>query len=203
MRRCACPALLGQESTTRTCGRESRERERESSYGDSKRWVTHEKREGAIERTKTLMQTPFFRHLIHACMCTSTKMCKCDCARAMCRKLWVQQVSVCTHTVVHGVVVLHVYETLKALSRKFCQEKNEHSSLHDLTPWPSWPKTKSSIRRLVSEPFKVRLDLSCWYLCHQLAFHQSLWVEASRFPEACVSESPTFLISWFSAMPLY
>ena len=74
----------------------------------------------------------------------------------------------------------------------------------------------SSIRRLVSvsgctEPltnsqtslFHVRLDLSCWYLFHQLAFHQSLWVQASRFPEACVSERPTFLISWFSMMRLY
>ena len=70
------------------------------------------------------------------------------------------------------------------------------------------------IRRLGSvsactEPLKisqtssshVRLALSCWYLFHQLAFHQSVWVQPSRFPEACVSERPTFLISWFSMMP--
>ena len=57
------------------------------------------------------------------------------------------------------------------------------------------------IHRLSS--FHVRFNLSCWYLFHQLAFHQSLVVEASRFPEACVTERPTFLISWFSMMPLY
>ena len=39
--------LLGQVSTARTCGRESRERE--SSYGDSKRWMRREKGEGEIE----------------------------------------------------------------------------------------------------------------------------------------------------------
>ena len=36
-----------------------------------------------------------------------------------------------------------------------------------------------------------------------LAFHQPLWVEASRFPKACVSERQAFLISWFSMMTLY
>ena len=51
VRRCACPALLGQVSTARTCGRESRERQRVSSYGDSKRWVRHEKGEGEMEHT--------------------------------------------------------------------------------------------------------------------------------------------------------
>ena len=58
-------------------------------------WVRHETKG---ESGMTHVQTPFYRHLSHACMCTRMKMCKCDCARAMCRKMCVQQVSVCTHT---------------------------------------------------------------------------------------------------------
>ena len=49
----------------------SRERE---SYGDSKRWVRHEKGEGEMERNDTHANT-FYRHLSHACMCTRMKMC--------------------------------------------------------------------------------------------------------------------------------
>ena len=97
----------------------------------------------------------------------------------------------------------------KSVGKNSIEKKNIHHSMTILTK-------NSSIRRLVSVSvctetltnsqtslFHVRLDLSCWYLFHQLAFHQSLWVQASRFPEACVSERPTFLISWFSMMRLY
>ena len=77
-----------------------------------------------------------------------------------------------------------------------------------ITPWPSWQRkilqfvvwVRNPLKNSQTSSFHVRLDLSCWYLFHQLALHQSLWVEASPFPEACVSERPTFLISWFSMM---
>ena len=73
-------------------------------------------------RTKTLMrQTPLF-HELEPCVCvTRMKMCKCDCARAMCRKLCVQQVSVCTPAVVHAVVTTTCVRN----------PENLHSSLHD------------------------------------------------------------------------
>ena len=58
VRRCARPALLRQESTARTCGRESRERERES-YGDSTRRVRNEKGEGQMERHDTYAKNLF------------------------------------------------------------------------------------------------------------------------------------------------
>ena len=51
-----------------------------------------------------MQQTPFWHDLSHACMCTRMKMCTCDCAHAMCRKMCVKQVSVCTPPVVHTVV---------------------------------------------------------------------------------------------------
>ena len=57
VRRCARPVLLGQVSTARTCGRESRERE--SSYGDTKRWVRHEKAESKMERNDTCAKNLF------------------------------------------------------------------------------------------------------------------------------------------------
>ena len=69
--------------------------EGDSSYGNSKDgWdMRQRRRDGDKRHTHT---TNLFRHLSHACMCTRMKMCSCDCARAMCRKMCVQQVSVCT-----------------------------------------------------------------------------------------------------------
>ena len=87
---------------------------------------------------------------------------------------------------------------------------NIHLSMSILTKiffqfvvWVRWVYAQNTLKNSQTSSFYVRLDLSCWCLFHQLAFHQSLWVEASRFPEACVSERPTFLISWFSMMPLH
>ena len=150
------------------------------------------------------------KHLFHeleSCVyVTRMKMCGCDCARAMCRKMCVQQVRVCTHPVVHTIVATTCVRTWKNSVKKILlKKKNIHHSMTIST------KKIYSLRRLGSEPcknaqtssFHVSLDLSWWYVFHQLAFHQSLWVEASRFPEACVSERPTFLISWFSMLPLY
>ena len=51
-------------------------------------------------------------------MCTRMKMCNCDCARAMCRKKCVQQVSVCTcrHEVIPSVAP-------SALQASVCDEQ--------------------------------------------------------------------------------
>ena len=49
----------------------------------------------AHQRSLAMCKEPF--GTLEPCVCvTRIKMCKCDCARAMCRKMCVQQVSVCT-----------------------------------------------------------------------------------------------------------
>ena len=68
----------------------------EMTVKEQQRRVRHESGEGEMERYDTHVQQPFWHDLSHACMCTRMKMCKCDCARAMCRKMCVQQVSGCT-----------------------------------------------------------------------------------------------------------
>ena len=70
--------------------------------------------------------TNLFRHLSHECMCTLMKICRCDCARAMCRKMCVQQVSVLTSTVAHTVVAT---TWVRNPSQK--KKKKQNSSLHD------------------------------------------------------------------------
>ena len=75
-------------------------------------------REKARWRETTHVQTPFYRHLSLACMCTRMKMCEDDCARAMCRKMCVQQVSVCTPPSYRLQSPLHVYELPKNMSEK-------------------------------------------------------------------------------------
>ena len=99
------------------------------------------------------------------------------------------------------------YGVRSKTSSMFFQQKPEKlSRMHSIpgrkltfiTPWPSWQKffnSSSGLQECMyrtpeknqSSSFHVRLDLSCWYLFHQLAFHQSLWNGESRFPEACVS----------------
>ena len=96
---------------------------------EQQRRVKHEIEKARWRGMIHVQQTPFWHDLslTHACTCTRMKMCKCDCARAMCRKMCVQQVSVCTPPVVHTVVATTcVRNPKKTLSRK-----NQHSSLHD------------------------------------------------------------------------
>ena len=156
------------------------------------------------------MQTDtFFMNLSHTCVWHAWEVCEVCSERAVLRKMCVRQVSVCTRSVAHTeVATTCARNPLKTLSRKNFAREEKWTFV---TLWPFWQKTKLQFVFLGSEPFKssqtssfhVRLDLSCWYLFHQLAFHQSLILEASRFLEACVSERPTFLIPWFSMMPLY
>ena len=136
------------------------------------------RQEKARGRDVTHMQTPFHRHLSHACNVhthADVRMC----ADRLCnRQMCVQQVSVCTLPVVHTAVATTCVRNPKNSVEKILSMKkfNTHHSMTILT------KKNSSIRRLGSEPLKnsqassfhVRLDLSCWYLFHQLAFHQSL-----------------------------
>ena len=49
-----------------------------------------------MERNDTNANTFLTDILSHACGVTRMKMWKCDCARAMCRKMCVLQVSACT-----------------------------------------------------------------------------------------------------------
>ena len=78
-----------------------------------------------------------------------------------------------------------------------------------ITPWQSWQKILRCIV-WVRNPLKKNSDIipfpswSFLLVLRPPVFFSSFIVrEASRFPEACVSERPTFLISWFSKMPLY
>ena len=120
---------------------------------------------------------------------------------------------VCSHPVVDTVVATTCVRNpfKKTLSWKILarEKMNIHHSMTILTKkilqfviWVRWVQEQN--------PFKIlRLHRSMSVLIflagtcsHQLAFHQLSRVGASRFPEACVSGRPTFLISWFSMMPL-
>ena len=205
----ACPALSGRESTARTLDGIVREvvvgSGLEVTVREQQRRVRLEKGEGEMVRNDTCAQNLF--GTLEPCVYVHTHEDVCGCAQTHCATekcacdRWVYALSRRTHCSRYYMV----------RNRK----KTGQKKLTFITPWPSWQK-KSSIRCMGSvsvctEPlnkthtssFHVRLDLSCWYLFHQLAFHQLLWVEASRFPEACVSEWPTLLISWFSMLPSY
>ena len=143
-----------------------------------------------MERSRTHTQAPFLQTL------EPWAMRVCDthedvrmCVDKLCnRKMCVRQVSVCTPPVVHTVVATTcVRNPKKTLSRKKNNErKNEHLSLHDHLDKKKIFNSSSGFGKcMYRTPFKknsqtssfhVRLDPSCWYLFHQLALHQSLWV---------------------------
>ena len=90
VRRCACPALLGQVSTTRACGQKS---DVKVGVQVQQRRVKHEKGGSETENKDTHATNTFFLNLSHA---EDVRMC----ADKLCnRKMCVQQVSVCT---LHG-----------------------------------------------------------------------------------------------------
>ena len=70
----------------------------------------------------------FFHELQPCVYVTRMKMCGCDCARAMCRKMCVQQVRVCTHPVVHTIVATTCVRTWKNSVKKILLKKNHHST---------------------------------------------------------------------------
>ena len=176
-------------------------------------WII--RREKARWREMTYVQTLFYRHLSHACMCTQMNLCEVR-ANKMCT-CYVQKnaraTGECMYTpVVHTAVATTCVRNPKNLCREknLAREKiNIHHSMTILTQkifnsssgfGECMYRTPQKFSNIIVH---VRLALSCWYLFHQLAFRQSVWVEASRFPEACVSERPTVLICGFSMMPLY
>ena len=61
---------------------------------------------------------PFDRHLSHARMCTRMKMCRCDCARAMCRKMCVQQTGECMYS---GAEMANVEQLKKIVPFVTCE----------------------------------------------------------------------------------
>ena len=139
VRRGACPALLGRESTARSCGWDrqwsrSREWSRSDRAGTAR--VNHETRDGEMVRTKTLMtQTPFF-HELEPCVCvTRMKMCKCDSARAMCKKN-VRATSECMYTLRRT----HCSRYYMCTKPRKMLEKLSRQKLTFITPWPSWQK---------------------------------------------------------------
>ena len=154
--------------------------------------------------TTHVQQTPFWQTLepcVYVTRMRSVRMCAdkmCTChvqknVRATCECMYTSPV---VHTVAASCVRTPKNSVEKTLSRK---NNNIHHSKTILTK-----KIQFVVR--VRNPLKIlRLQhsMSILIFLHQLAFHQSLWVEASRFPEACVSERQTFLISWFAMMPLY
>ena len=162
-----------------------------------------------MERYDTCANT--FSQTLEPCMCV-TRMKMCEICTECVHQKNVRATSECMYT--HRRTRCSCYYMLtKPNNNVWKTLPREKWTL--ITPWPSWLK-KSPIRRLgtvihvqnlfqnsQTSSFHVRFILSCWYLSHQLPFLQSLWVEASRFPEACVSDRPTFLISWFPMMLFY
>ena len=97
-----------------------------------------------------MRQTPYYMTL-EPCVCvTRMRRCAKYAVSALCnRKMCVQQVSVCTHPVVHTVLATTcVRNTKKLCWDKLCQEK-----MTLITPWPPWQKNYST-RRLGSEPIR-------------------------------------------------
>ena len=100
VRRCACPALVGQVSTARTCGRQK--------SGMVSKWPSRNSKHGwdmRLEKVRwremtRMCKEPFWHPWAMRVPDTHEK-CGCDCARAMCGKMCVR---VCTPPVVHTVV---------------------------------------------------------------------------------------------------
>ena len=193
----ACPALSGRESTARSSGCRSQwirgwEWSRSDRQGTAKKtgesWEER-MRDGEVKDTHA---NTFFMTL-EPCMYVHTHEDVRSMHRVRSAQKNVRATGKCVYTPrrTHCSCYYMCTKPWKNLSEKtLSREKmNIHHFMAILT------KKKSSIRlgsvSVCTEPFHVRLDLSCWYLFQQLAFHQSL------------SERPTFLISWFSMMPLY
>ena len=132
MRSGACPALLGRESTARSCGWVVSEvvvgSGLEVTVKEQQGLEKHESGEGAMERYDACATNTFFFMTLEPCVyVTRIEMCEVRSERAVRRKMRVRQVSVCTPTVVHTVVATTCVRNLK----KNSVEENEHASLHD------------------------------------------------------------------------
>ena len=80
--------------------------------------------EKARWRDVTHVQRTFLPPLSHACMCTRMKMCRCDCAHAMCRKnVRATGERMYTSRRTHCSCYYMCTRPQKTLSRKLCQGK--------------------------------------------------------------------------------
>ena len=198
VRRCACPALIGQVSTARTCGQKG---DVKVGVQEQQRRLKHKKGEGEMKRNDT---TPFLQTL-EPCVYVWHAWKNSDVRRQTVQQKNVRATGECMH-ITHRTHCSCYYMCTK--HKKLYREESVKKKLtfitHDhLTKILQFVALVRNPKNSQTSSFHVRLDPSYQYLFHQLALHQSLWVEASRFPEACVPERPTFLISWFSMMPLY
>ena len=173
VRRCACPALLGQVRHERVDVKVRNGLE--VTVKEQQGWVKHETGESEMERCDTCAKNFIDRHL-SPCVYVHTHEDVWMCNRQMCnRKMCVQQVSVCT---LHTVVAPAWERNHKKHCRENSVKKRKINIHHSMTVLK-----KFSIRRLGSEPlfnsqtssFRVHLDLSYWYLFHPLAFHHCEW----------------------------
>ena len=128
--------------------------------------------EKARWRATTCTCNKFLTTLSHACMCTRMRMCGCDCARAVCRKMCVRQQSVCTPAFAHTVVLTtwvrntHSYKKQVSSLHNHLEENKFFNSLHVLL--------------VLVIPRSVNGD-SLMELSHSPTF-----ATCSRFPEACL-----------------
>ena len=147
VRRCACPALLGQVSTARTCGLQSQEGSRSDRHGTARMGETWERRRRDWEVWYMCNKTPCRHDLSHACVCDTHEKCAKYEVSALCAETCACNKWVFVHPV---VATPWCTKPLQTLCRNFCLEKiNIHHSMIILT------KKKTSIRRLGSEPFKI------------------------------------------------
>ena len=165
---CACPALLGRESTARTCGcRSRRGRSRDWSRSDRagaarirETWEGR-RRDGEIKDTCAMN---LFMTLEPRVYVTRMKMCEVRSECAVRRKVCVRHVSVCTHPVVHTVITKLL---TTSVGKNSVERINEHLSLHDhldkkqilqFVVWVRWV--------YVQNPFKKFSDFivpcPCW-----------------------------------------
>ena len=149
--------------------------------------------------------TPFLQTLEPCvCVCDTHEKVRICADKLGNRKMCVQQVSVCTSPVVHTVVATTcVRNTINSIEKSLSKKNNIHHSTTILTKILQFVV-------LVRNPKKFSdfiIPCPSWsfllVLVPPVGFSEYCEWRLLGFPEACVSERPTFLISWFWMMPLY
>ena len=167
---CAWPALSGRESSARSCGQKRQwdRRGRSREWSRSDRLGTAGARTGETWEGRRWDEREIWHahatntwDLSHACVFTCIRVCEVRSERAVRRKMCVQQVSVCTHTVVHTVVATTLrVRPLQLRSRK--QKSSLHDHFEKILQFVVW--VRNPLKNSQTSSFHVRLDLSYWYL---------------------------------------
>ena len=165
-----------------------------------------------MENNMRMRPTPVSWHLSHACV-WHTWRCADVRRRTGQQKSVRATLSVVTLSVVHTVVAnTSVRNPKKTLSRKNSSERkmNIHHFMTILTKkilqfvvWVRWVYVQNPFQN--SQTFIVPCPFLSFLLVlvPSIGFSSIIGSGGFSVSEACVTERPTFLISWFSMMPLY